>query len=267
MERIMTTRGRSPVQPYREGPLASSDYERILEVLGACAGTSSPTALRERLLESLASRFGYRHSSVLLGATRGRIFQDSGALTLGRPDRLVPAYIEHYHRWDPLAQLVARRGVTAAGCTLVLDQTRPYLTAENQLYLDRHLYRNGLHAVLCTEGAAQSVHLGLAVFDEREGAFGARDVAVMQRLGSLLTRQAELLTRLPPSPAWAASLSRREAEVARLVSRGCTNQHIAQALHITTDTVKKHVKAACTKAGSTNRAGLAAAMAALDARL
>jgi DNA-binding NarL/FixJ family response regulator len=53
--------------------------------------------------------------------------------------------------------------------------------------------------------------------------------------------------------------------VARLVGHGCTNQEIAAALRITVDTVKKHVKAACVKAGAANRAALAAKMPATGA--
>ena len=247
---------------YSGGVLASADYERILKVLAECGNAGSLGAFRETLLDALATHLGYRRGALLLGPTRGRIFGDPNAVSRGP---FLSAYLEHYHRWDPVPQLVARRGVTAAGCVVTLDQTRPYLTAENRLYLDRHLYRAGFHAVLATEVAGNGVHLGLALFDGREGAFGARDVAVMQRLGRLLTRQAELLTRLPQAPGWAASLTPREAQVARLVGRGCTNQQIATALFITTDTVKKHVKAACVKAGAPNRAGLAAAMVGLDA--
>jgi DNA-binding NarL/FixJ family response regulator len=246
-----------------DGVLASSDYERILDVLAECGRVQSLTTLRETVLESLASRFGYRHATLLIGPTRGRIFEDAGALSLGRAERLVPSYIERYHRWDPLAQLVARRGVTAAGRTHVLDQALPYLTTENRIYLDDHLHKSGLRAVLCTEVAGEAVHLGVALFDEEQSAFGARDIAVMQRLGRLLSRQADLVTQLPHSPGWAARLTRREAEVARLVGRGCTNREIAAALHITVDTVKKHVKAACHKAGAANRAELAARMAGL----
>jgi DNA-binding NarL/FixJ family response regulator len=87
----------------------------------------------------------------------------------------------------------------------------------------------------------------------------------MRHVGRLLTRQTELLTRLPPTPGWTARLTRREAEVARLVVRGCTNREVAAALCITVDTVKKHVKAACVKAGAANRAELVARMAGLGA--
>jgi len=154
--------------------------------------------------------------------------------------------------------LAARRRSATEGCTLVLTQTRCCLTAENRLYLDDHLYKGGLHAQLCTEGAGDAVHLALGVFGEQESMFGARELAVMRWLGRTLTRQAESLTRLPPAPGWARRLTPREAEVARLVGRGRTNLEIATALDITADTVKKHVKAACVKAGTTNRAGLAA---------
>lgn len=244
------------------GLLAVSDYERILDVLEACAGAGSPAAWRETLLESLASRFGYRHAAVFVGPTRMRLFEHGGALGLGRVARMLPAYIEHGHRWDPLAQLAARRGAGTEGCTLVLDQTRPYLTEQNRIHLDRYLYKSGLHAMLCMEGAGRTVHLGVGLCGEQEGAFGAREVAVMRRLGRLLARQAELLVRLPQAPDWASGLTPREAEVARMVGRGCTNREIATALCITVDTVKKHVKAACAKAGTTNRAGFAAGMAA-----
>jgi DNA-binding CsgD family transcriptional regulator len=249
------------MQLYPDSPLASSDYDRILSILGECGGARTLTGFRETLIESLATRFGYRHANLLLGPTRGRIFQDAGALTLGRAGRLVPSYLEHFHRFDPLAQLVARRGVPATGRTLVLDQTRPYLNAENHMFLQRHLYQGGFHAVLCTEATADVVHLGLALFHEQESAFGVRDLAVMRRLGQLLARQAALLTRLPQEPAWLTRLTGREAEVARLVGRGCTNQDIAAVLHITVDTVKKHVGRACLKAHATNRTDLAARLA------
>jgi DNA-binding CsgD family transcriptional regulator len=245
------------------GVLASSDYERILDVLAECGRAQSLTGLRETVLESLASRFGYRHATLLIGPTRGRIFEDADALSLGRAGRLVPSYVERYHRWDPLAQLVARGGVTAAGRTHVLDQALSHLTAENRVFLDDHLHKGGLHAVLCTEVAGDAVHLGVALFAEEQGAFGARDIAVMQRLGRLLSRQAGLVMRLPHSPGWAVRLTRREAEVARLAGRGCTNREIAAVLHITIDTAKKHVKAACHKAGAANRAELATRMAGL----
>lgn len=252
------------MQPSCDGPLASSDYERILTVLGECADAGSLAAFHETLLESLATHFGYQNAIMRLGPTRDRMYTETSALRLTRIGSSLSGYVEHYHRWNPLPQ-PARRGTMAAGRTLTLHQPDSHLTAQNQLFLAQHLRKGAIRAVLGMEAAGDSMHLGLALFSGRDGAFGARDVAVVQRLGRLLTRQAELLTRLPAAPAWTASLTRRETEVARLVTCGRTNQEIAAALYITTDTVKKHVKAACAKAGAVNRAGLAAKMAGLGA--
>jgi hypothetical protein len=111
-----------------------------------------------------------------IDGARGRIFEDAGALSLGRAERLVPPYIERYHRWG---------GVTAEGRTHVLDQALPYLTTENRAYLDDHLHKSGLRAVLCTEVAGDAVHLGVALFDEEQS---PRCPVRARRVGARLER-------------------------------------------------------------------------------
>ncbi len=53
-------------------------------------------------------------------------------------------------------------------------------------------------------------------------------------------------------------LTRREREVAQLVTRGATNEQIARALWISRHTVKDHVKAIYAKLEVTSRAELSA---------
>ncbi len=53
------------------------------------------------------------------------------------------------------------------------------------------------------------------------------------------------------------SLSPRQTAVADLVASGLTNQQVAQELHITVDTVKKHLTAALKATGCTSRTQLA----------
>jgi DNA-binding CsgD family transcriptional regulator len=236
--------------------LTLHDYDQILGVLDDCSGARSPDAFREMLLESLASRFSYRHCAMLIGPTRDYIFKDRDAHALSGAQGVVPSYIEHFHSVDPLAQLAAR---SASGPRpLVLDDALPHLTDQHRLYLDGFLYPAGFHAVLATEWAGTTAHAGLALFAEEEGAFRARDITLIKRLGPTLARQLDLLTQLPQPLAWMAQLTPRETQMAQLVREGCTNREIAAALHVTTDTVKKHVKAACLKANAANRAGLAA---------
>ncbi len=57
----------------------------------------------------------------------------------------------------------------------------------------------------------------------------------------------------------ARRLSPRECEVAALVSRGFSNREIAGELHLTEDTVKKHVSSALGKLGVRSRTQLAIA--------
>lgn len=51
-------------------------------------------------------------------------------------------------------------------------------------------------------------------------------------------------------------LTNREAQVAMLISEGCTDNQIADRLSISTSTVRKHLHTACVKAGAANRTAL-----------
>nr|WP_223185786.1 helix-turn-helix transcriptional regulator [Streptomyces sp. CBMA152] len=57
-----------------------------------------------------------------------------------------------------------------------------------------------------------------------------------------------------------AALTRREGEVAALVSEGLTNRQIAQRLQVTEKTVQMHLSNAFGKLGVTSRAALASAV-------
>lgn len=247
------------------GLLEARDYERIMKVLEDCSTARSLTEYREALLGSLASRCGYRHSTILVGPTHDRVFQDAGAYALGHV-RLLPSCLEPFHRWDPLAQLAACLPASAPRSRpLILEAALPYLTPEHRPFFDQHLYPAGFHSVLVKEWAGTAAHGPFVLFAEEEGAFRARDITLVTRLGPILAQQIDLLAQLPQPSAWMERLTPREAEVARLVRHGCTNHEIASSLHITSDTVKKHVKAACVKAGAANRAGLAARMSGTSA--
>ncbi len=49
-------------------------------------------------------------------------------------------------------------------------------------------------------------------------------------------------------------LTTREQEVVRLVAEGLSNKQIAQAVHITRHTVKRHIASAMNRLGAANRA-------------
>ncbi len=61
-------------------------------------------------------------------------------------------------------------------------------------------------------------------------------------------------------------LSKRELEVARLVTQGLTNKEIARTLFISQRTAEGHVAQICNKLGFSTRAQIAAWAATLDAQ-
>jgi DNA-binding NarL/FixJ family response regulator len=66
----------------------------------------------------------------------------------------------------------------------------------------------------------------------------------------------------PPWPGMSRGLTERESELLTLVARGLRNEEIAEALYVSTNTVKSHLKSAFRKLGARNRAEAAAAVAA-----
>jgi DNA-binding NarL/FixJ family response regulator len=56
-------------------------------------------------------------------------------------------------------------------------------------------------------------------------------------------------------------LTERESELLTLVARGLRNEEIADALYVSTNTVKSHLKSAFRKLSARNRAEAAAAIA------
>jgi DNA-binding CsgD family transcriptional regulator len=84
--------------------------------------------------------------------------------------------------------------------------------------------------------------------------------AVARSLGMspLITKIEACRNRIAETPAWRDSLSSREAEVLRLVSRGYTNREIGEELYISERTVANHIGNILGNLGASNRAEAAA---------
>jgi DNA-binding CsgD family transcriptional regulator len=237
--------------------LTFDDYDQLFNVLAECELARSPQDLGERLLESLAAKFGYRNASFFLGASTTSVIQDPEPIFTGQTSRLRNAYLERYWHSDPFNTIIARRDETVpSGHVAALDQLRAFLTPANWHYLETFLFRKGIHSVLGAEIPGKGVTAGLGLQDQTEGRFGARDLARIELLSVHLGNLLSLLARLPQIPAWAATLTPREHEVVSLAAAGLTNRDIANQLHIGIDTVKKQLGAALRKSGCTNRTQL-----------
>jgi PAS domain S-box-containing protein len=106
--------------------------------------------------------------------------------------------------------------------------------------------------ILCADGS--TVHAQFAVYPE---------VVTGQRLVLFVALNVSRWGRhfrrdVPQSPAHHDSLSLREREVLHLVALGATSPEIATQLHISHNTVRKHVNSAMRKLGARSRAHLVA---------
>jgi non-specific serine/threonine protein kinase len=105
--------------------------------------------------------------------------------------------------------------------------------------------------------AAARAALGEAAFDAAwaAGAGLTLEQAAAEARGD---KAAAPVTAAPPSPRNPAGLTRREAEVLRLLAHGATDAAIARQLSISVKTVNAHVASILGKTGSPNRAAAAA---------
>jgi len=101
------------------------------------------------------------------------------------------------------------------------------------------------------ERAEAREHLDFAVTE-------LRDMKMQPSLERAMGHLAELDARPSKAPAYPGGLTHREVEVLRLIIVGSSNQEIAEALFITTNTVANHVKNILTKTNTANRTEAAA---------
>lgn len=106
-----------------------------------------------------------------------------------------------------------------------------------------------------SSGPAETVVIGVPLAAGRRP--DAREDSISRLLGRLLVPAFRLhfAGRFPTGGQW--SLTEREREVAGLVAAGMTNREVAEHLHVTVDTVKKHITSVLRKTGCTSRTRLA----------
>ena len=239
--------------------LTSRDLNGVLQVLEDCERASSLHELRYATLEGIARYLGYRNVTFFVGRTPELCFSDRSAVILGRVERMLEPYLERYRPDDPFSrppaiQLMLQSGVVS------LDQL-PALTRPNlRDYLDNFLFRGGMHSKMAILAhSSEQLTAAIGVLDEESGAFGQRDLAIARILGRHLGNLAARHVDPAPKKSLMSGLSVRQAEVVALVSQGLTNLEVACTLHISVDTVKKHLTSALRITGCQNRTQLALA--------
>jgi LuxR family maltose regulon positive regulatory protein len=117
----------------------------------------------------------------------------------------------------------------------------------------------GYVRVFADEGAPMGVLLGWLVAAPRAELAAARGVPlgclarVLQAFGQKDAEPGSRPRTAPAVPGLVDQLTVRELEILQLVAVGAPNQHIAEQLVVTLDTVKKHITHLLGKLGATNR--------------
>ncbi|KVF16444.1 helix-turn-helix transcriptional regulator [Burkholderia cepacia] len=165
----------------------------------------------------------------------------------------VRRYTSWYQHNDPMtAQLCKRRRATLV--EEVMD--RPAL--EKSEFYNEFLAQDGLHHginVFVFDGERQLSDLRIWRTRNRPE-FEMRDKLVLDAIEPFLCRAIKRRTGS------ATGLTDRENEIAQLVAKGCTDQDIGRLLCISLSTVRTHLRRIMDKKGFSNRAELAASVAA-----
>ncbi|WP_146877559.1 helix-turn-helix transcriptional regulator [Actinomadura madurae] len=249
-------RRRPEVTAMQDGPLGTRDLTRLLTVVEECGRQPDLAAFRETAVDALARHLGYRHATFFAGRTVPALFADRDPVANGLPGHIVRRYVEDAHRVDPFAQRAAAPGYRGRR-VVSLDQLDPLGLPGGREYLDSFLFRNGIHAKMVMLLQAPGAAAGIGILSKESGEFRAVDLARVSLLRGHLENLFRLYVRQSARTPVEPRLTSRQAEVADLVASGLTNREIAEALFISTDTVKKHLARAMELTGSANRTQLA----------
>ncbi|WP_345442959.1 helix-turn-helix transcriptional regulator [Actinoallomurus vinaceus] len=208
------------------------DFRRILRVLDSVVEATTGPDLCDRLVDSLAHHFDWPYAFVVERPDRSAA---GHGVSGGRQrDRFPRAFVEEFiARWHTKNAFPPPSGDSGAGLGGGREMVRVLIPA---IPID--------HATLT-----------IAFADGRYA--GLRERLISYQLGRLLIPSLRQYFSNDSRAVGLESLTQRELQIADLVATGLTNQEIAEHLHVTVDTVKKHISRALRKTSCTSRTQLA----------
>jgi len=172
----------------------------------------------------------------LLAPWRGRnLVAASMVVSYGPADRFLGMLCTVLKRWD-----TAARHFDAAIEMSRRQGSTPWLAHAQHDYASMLLERG-------QQGDAERARTLLA------GALQLAESLGMTRLKEAVAQLALALESRPPQPSYPGGLSRREAQVLRMIAAGKSNQEIATAIFRSPSTVASHVRSILAKLGAANR--------------
>lgn len=227
------------------------DLHLFGEIIGKLEHFGPDATVRQAILADITRLVDGDFGASYLWDSKKKRFSDSSSVNMD-PSNLA-RYEERYQFADPITlKLRAKRAAT--GVSEIIPDSEFY---RSEFYND-FLRKDGLH---------RGVNIFLFDGDHDLGDFriwrgkgkpdfGEREFTLLNALEPFL-RRAIVRTTMAFEV-----LTTREREIAALISRGCTDREIAGILKISFSTVRTHLNRVLAKLGCSNRAEIAALIAA-----
>ena len=232
--------------------LSFSEVKEVTSLVNDLCLYRGEEDVRGMILERITKLLRAEYASSYTWNNKKKRFDNSVSLNIS--ERLTKEYEEYYQYHDPITFEMRRRG-----CSIV-SEIMPY----------KHFYMTDFYnGAVRADGMRYGINLYL--FDgnkdigdfrlwrcEKEGDFEQRDKEILKILEPYLKQsvlnyeQKNLIHK---------SLTKREKEVAFLVSKGLTDREIAGYLNIGFSTVRTHLNHSLEKLNCSNRAELATLLA------
>jgi len=226
--------------------ISAEQLGALLLELYALAADAEVLAAGDRLLAWLAGHICFD------AAWFGRSTLEAGLLAPhdSHTRGLDPDFLADWRRVrhvDPVAPAAMRR--PGCGITMKVDELA---LSSLRAFGEDHRIGGVLGVVLHTSASPWWTHL--ALYRREPAAYGARDQALLELLTPHLASALDLRR---PKDAALASLSPREAEVARLFGMGQSYKAVARTLGSSPATVRHHLRQAYAKLGITSKVQMA----------
>jgi DNA-binding CsgD family transcriptional regulator len=243
-----TTSRAHPIQTRNDGiedPIQPADYRRLFAVLDDVLAVGSLQEFRAALLGSLAHHFRWR-KALIRHAPMGRPPSPADSLPASTDPLSVPLVISRLRSYGAVALSELRRETGGREIPAIERFCRFHKVVDAVV-------------VFIDAGNAGGDHL-IVMFEDRTAC--RSDRVLFSKLGRQL---APLLERHLPGDGTLVrrnALTAREQQVADLVVEGLSNSQIARRLHVTEETVKKHLTHVFGKTRCSSRTQLALAWSA-----
>ncbi|WP_433175438.1 helix-turn-helix transcriptional regulator [Actinoallomurus sp. CA-150999] len=239
---MSTTSVAGPARVCDVDPLRPADYRRLFAVLDDVIEAADIHDFRKTLLISLAQHFAWTKATIRHASVDGLSPSPDSA------DRAA-------HGQDPLSLAGVQSRLRSHGVVAMSELKRA--SEPERLLIERFCRRHGIVDAVATRIDAGVVGADYLVVAFEENIARNLERAILGKLGRQL---APLLQRHLTRYQLVANgqpLTKRELQIADLIAEGLSNGEIARRLHVTVDTVKKHLTHIFAKTGCVSRTQLA----------